>query len=403
MRRAENLCRCAHPETERRVCTTEVGRRELCLVAVLSLGVAGLVGCGDGSEPRPERAGVGPPPAAVEVTIVEPRRLIDTVALTGQLEAEHSVLMKPEIDGVVASIDFVEGEPIGMGEVLITLRDDVQQATVKEARAQLRLAEQVFERENKLARRDASSISRIEEARAKLDTAQARLLLAEIQLDRTRIRAPFDGTPGALMVAPGARVEEFDGLVPFDSIDRLQLLFTVTENAIGLARVGESIHVRVVAWPGERFPGKVFFVSPTVDPAARRLVLKAWVPNPDHRLKPGMFANVDVQIAEREAALSVPEAAMVYDRNGSYVWRVAEGGIAEKVRVRIDLRSGGTVEIVQGLQAGDAVISAGTHKVIAGRRVRVVTAPDTSHAVEDVTPEQAPTLAEPGEEPGKES
>ncbi len=380
-----------------------MGGREICLVAVLSLGVAGLVGCGDGSEPRPERAGGGPPPATVEVTIVEPRRLIDTVALTGQLEAEYSVLMKPELDGVVASIDFVEGQPIAMGEVLITLRDDVQQATVKEARAELRLAEQVFEREKKLARRDASSIARIEEARAKLDTAQARLRLAEIQLDRTRIRAPFDGTPGALLVAPGARVEEFDGLVPFDSIDRLQLIFTVTENAIGLARVGESIHVRVVAWPGERFPGKVFFVSPTVDPAARRLVLKAWVPNPDHRLKPGMFANVDVQIAEREAALSVPEAAMVYDRNGSYVWRVVEGSIAEKVPVRIGLRSGGTVEIVQGLQAGDAVISAGTHKVISGRKLRVVTVPDTSHAVEDVTPAQVPALEELGEGSGKES
>jgi membrane fusion protein (multidrug efflux system) len=402
MRRAEIPSRCAHPLSERRASTTEVGDRAICLIVVLSLGVAGLVGCEKGSEP-PSARGADPSPAVVEAVIVEPRLLIDTVALTGQLEAEHSVLMKPEIDGVVATIDFVEGLPISKGAVLITLRDDVQQARVKEAQAERRLAEQVFERENKLARRDASSIARIEEARAKLDTTQARLRLAEIQLDRTRIRAPFDGTPGALLVAPGARVEEFDGLVPFDSIDRLQVLFTVTENAIGLAQVGEQIHVRVVAWPGERFPGEVFFVSPTVDPAARRLVLKAWVPNPDHRLKPGMFTNVDVQIAEREAALSVPEAAMVYDRNGSYVWRVAEGDVAEKVPVRIGLRSGGTVEIVEGLRAGDAVISAGTHKVIAGRKLRLVKAPDASQALEELSPAQAPIPQRQGEGQGKES
>jgi membrane fusion protein (multidrug efflux system) len=129
--------------------------------------------------------------------------------------------------------------------------------------------------------------------------------------------------------------------------------------------------------------------------------LKAWVPNPDHRLKPGMFTNVDVQIAEREAALSVPEAAMVYDRNGSYVWRVAEGDVAEKVPVRIGLRSGGTVEIVEGLRTGDAVISAGTHKVIAGRRLRLVKAPDALQALEELSPARAPIPERQGEGQGE--
>jgi membrane fusion protein (multidrug efflux system) len=311
--------------------------------------------------------------------------LIDTVALTGQLEAENSVLMKPEVDGVVASIEFVEGQPIAKGEVLITLRDDVQRATVKEAQAEMRLAEQVYGREAKLARRDASSVARIEEARAKLDTAQARLRLAEIELERTRIRAPFDGTPGARLVAPGARVEDHDALVPFDSIDRLQLLFTVPENAVRLAKLGGRIHVRVAAWPQERFAGEVFFVSPTIDPAARRLLLKAWVLNSDHRLKPGMFANVDVQIAERAAALMVPEAAIVYDRNGTYLWRMLDEDHAEKVPVKIGLRSAGEVEIVAGLSPGDAVVSAGTHKVMAGKRILTVESPGTAHAAEEPT------------------
>ena len=109
--------------------------------------------------------------------------------------------MKPEIDGVVAKIHFVEGQPVTSGEVLVTLRDDLQRAHVEEMRAELRLAEQVYVREKKLAKRNASSPAAIEETSAKRDTAAARLHLARIALEQTRIRAPFDGIP---LVAPGA-------------------------------------------------------------------------------------------------------------------------------------------------------------------------------------------------------
>jgi membrane fusion protein (multidrug efflux system) len=132
--------------------------------------------------------------------------------------------------------------------------------------------------------------------------------------------------------------------------------------------------VRVAAWGSEQFTGEVFFVSPTVDPATRRLILKARVPNPDHRLKPGMFANVDVQIAQRDHALIVPEAAMVYDRNGTYVWRMIEDDQAEKVPVEVGLRADGGVEIVDGISAGDTIVSAGTHKVLAGKKLHVLRA-----------------------------
>jgi membrane fusion protein (multidrug efflux system) len=309
--------------------------------------------------------------ATVEVTTLVPRVLVDVASLTGQLEAENSVVVTPEIDGVVASIDFVEGEPLHKGAVLVTLRDEMQRARVAEARAERLLAEQILDRENKLQRRDASSIARIEEARAKLATSQAQLDLAQLELDRTRISAPFDGTPGMRLVALGERVESGDGLVEVAAVDRLQLIFTVPETAVALAGQETEIAIRVAAFPTQRFEGRVFFVSPTIDPATRRLVLKAWIENSEGLLKPGMFANVDVQVSKREGALVVPEAAMVYDRNGTYVWRVIEDDIVQKVPVAIGLRQAGEVEIRSGLEAGDRVISAGTHKVMAGDRIRV--------------------------------
>ena len=322
-----------------------------------------------GAHTRPARR-----PETVEVMTLVPRVLVDIVSLTGQLEAENAVVVKPETDGIVASIDFVEGQPVSRGEVLLTLRDGMQRARVAEARAELRLGEQVFERESKLQRRDASSTARIEEARAKLATARARLDIAQLELSRTRILAPFDGTSGARMVAIGERVEDDADLVAIAAIDRLQLIFTVTETAVALAHQGAEIAVRVAAYPGEHFPGRVFFISPTIDPATRRLVLKAWIDNSDHRLKPGMFANVDVQLAKRHGALVVPEAAMVYDRNGTYVWRLLDGDVVQKVPVEVGLRQSGEVEIVSGLEPGDRIISAGTHKVMAGERVLIAEA-----------------------------
>ncbi len=339
----------------------------LALASVLALGA--LCERGDSSE----SAWGGPArEVTVELTTVVPEFLRDVVALTGQLEAENAIVLKPEISGVIASIEFEEGQAVHQNDVLFRLRDDEQRARLHVSEAGLRLAQDVFERTQRLTRQDVSSLARRAEAAAKLDEARARIELTQLELVRTHVAAPFDGVAGLRHVSLGDRVTPDDGLVELLAIDRLQLVFTVQEVGIGLARTGVLVAARVAAWPGERFPGEVFFVAPSLDPAARRLVLKAWIANDDHRLKPGMFANVDVEIARKEGAILVPEAAVVYDRNGIYVWRVNEEGRAEKVPVEIGLRQSARVEVVRGLSSGDAVVSAGTHKVMAGSILRDV-------------------------------
>lgn len=330
----------------------------------------------------------------VEALRLVPETLRDEVALTGQLEAEYEVVLKPEIDGVIASIEFLEGQPVEAGQILFRLKDEEQKARRMEARAQVRLAQDVFDRTQRLASQDVSSDARRAEAKAKLDIAKAKLLLARLEVDRTQIRAPFSGVVDLWLVAPGDRVSDEDGLVSIAAIDRMQLVFTTQEATVGLARTGGTIYGRFAAFPGERFAGEVFFVSPRIDPAARRLIVKAWIDNEDHRLKPGMFANVDVEIAVRPGALLVPEAAIVYDRNGSYVWRIDERQQARKVPVRIGLRQRGRVEIVEGVAEGDQIVSAGTNKLMAGSRVRVAPPEPVEHASESIPP---------GREPGAES
>jgi membrane fusion protein (multidrug efflux system) len=339
-------------------------RARRLFAAGLALALA-APGCGSGDG----KSGP-PPPPAVEVVRVESETLRDVATFSGELMAEHSVLMKPETEGVVAEVSFDEGQTVEEGQVLVRLRNQEQRARLREAQATLALAQEENKRATELVTRDAVSLAARDRALAELGVARARVELARIELDRTEIRAPFDGVVGVRLVDPGDRVDEDTALVQIDAIDRLQVAFALTEHAIAFGDAPKRVWAQVLPYPGERFPGKVFYVSPTLDPATRRVIMKAWIPNEDHRLRPGLFANVDLEIARRENAVLVPESAVVFDRHGTYVWRVDGENVASRAPVDVGLRKEGRVEISVGLQPGDLIVSAGTHKVMEGKTLR---------------------------------
>ena len=227
---------------------------------------------------------------------------------------------------------------------------------------------------------------------AELEVARARVDLARLAVDRTEIRAPFDGVLGFRWVDPGDRVTDETPLVQIDAIERLQVSFGITEQGVAFAKRGAPIQIRVLPYPGESFAGEVFFVSPTLDPAARRLILKAWVPNADERLRPGLFADVDLEVARRENALLVPESAVVLDRHGTFVWRVDDDDTAHRVPIEVGLRKGGRVEVTMGLRPGDTVVMAGTHKVSEGEKLQAAAPASTGQARREAT-----VAAPPGE------
>jgi membrane fusion protein (multidrug efflux system) len=338
------------------------------LMAGLASGAGLACGAGDGPGKQDDTENER---VSVEAITITPRSFEVEVALTGQLEAEHEVIVRSELEGVIRSIEFAEGQRVAKDDVLFILRDGEQQARLHQAEAQERLARDVYDRTRTLTSRDISSLARKAEATAALDEARAQVELARLMVDRTRIVAPFDGVMANLLVGPGEWVKPETRLVAIAAIEKLQLHFLLPEPSIRLAEVGGIVHVRVVAYPDERFPGEVFFVSPSVDRATRRLLAKAWVPNSDHRLKPGMFANVDVVVLEKDDAMLAPESAMVYDRHGNYVWRLDAEDRAEKIPVTIGVRRHGQVEIVDGIEPGDRIVSAGISKVMAGNLLDV--------------------------------
>jgi membrane fusion protein (multidrug efflux system) len=309
----------------------------------------------------------------VEVDTVLREPITDVVELVGQLEAEESVMIKAETDGTIESIEFLEGSRAAKGELLFRLRDDEQKARLRESQAGLTMAQQDYERAKTLRSHQTISQAELDRAQSNWLQAEAERDLAEVMLQRTEIRAPFDGVLGARLVSPGDRVDRNTDLVPLESVDPLRLVFTVPEIAVAVARPGIPLAVGVAPLPNESFPGEVYFVAPSLDPRTRRLLLKAWVPNPEGKLRPGLFANIRVQIARHEGALTVPETAVAYDTQGPHVWRVNEANHAERVAVEVGIRQKGRAEIVaDGLAENDRVVSAGTHKVFPGATIRKV-------------------------------
>ncbi len=329
--------------------------------------------CGDDADGTP-RGPSGPPAAAVEAVTVAASTLRDDVELVGQLEADESVVLRPEVDGVVDAIAFVEGQEVAAGELLVRLRDDEQRAAVAEAEAAQTLAEQAYDRARPLVGDGVLSAVELDRVSAERAAARARAEQARVALARMEIRAPFAGVLGARLVSPGDRVTNETSLVQLDAVARLKLVFTVPELMARVVRPEMPLAVRVAVWPEETFPGEIYFVAPTVDAERRQLLVKARVSNEGRRLRPGYFAQIDLEVARREQALTVPDSVLVQDATGSFVWRIADDGTAVRVPVELGLRRAGSVEIVRGLAAGDRVVSAGTHKVFAGAPVRVVEA-----------------------------
>lgn len=340
---------------------------QLAAVAATAFALAsGLQGCGFGEAEAEAEISQA---VTVEIGQVTAGPLRDVATFSGQLSAEQSVLVKAEDDGVIAEVLFIEGREVEEGMILFRLRDGEQKARVREARATLALAREVHARTENLHTRSAISNAARDEANAQLAVARARVEVAEVEFERTRVRAPFGGVVGARLVALGDRVDETVALVQLDSVDRLQAVFAISEFGILFTHVGARVEARVAPYPDESFHGEIFFVSPTLDPNARRITAKAWIPNQDRRLRAGLFAEIEMQVGERQNAILVPEAAVVFDRRGTYVWRIDAGMKVAKVPIETGLRRDGQVEITLGLQPGDRIVTAGVNKVDEGVEV----------------------------------
>jgi membrane fusion protein, multidrug efflux system len=337
-----------------------VGARWWLLAAGLAVACSGAAAQDKNSEAVP-----------VEAAKVVAAPLSEQVTAVGTLLSNEAVTVSSEIPGRLKEIHFQEGQPVEKGAPLFTLDDSVYQAQLADAAAKLKLAEQTHKRTSTLFTNKYATAQSADESASNLAVNTAAVELARVQLEKAHIVAPFSGIVGLRHVSVGEYIIAGQALVNLESIDPVKADFRVPEKFLPAIQVGQTIRIKVDAFPDDSFKGKVYAIDPRLDVAGRSLLVRALVPNEDRRLRPGLFARVTVLLQLKEDALTVPEQAIVPQGDSQFVFKIV-GGKVQFTKVVIGTRREGRVEIIEGLAAGDQVVTAGQLKIRDGSAVSVV-------------------------------
>jgi membrane fusion protein (multidrug efflux system) len=373
-------------------------RRKRCIrILVAVAGAQAVLGCGGGE------AVTEAPGHPVVITPVEVRDVEERIETSGELLAKDRADVAAQVSGEITEILFEEGDAVEAGAVVVEIDQERRQlevervrARVGEARAGVSEQKREVERVRVLAGKNVASETQLDQAETQFQTAQSRLSAAQAELgvaeralrDAT-VNAAFSGRIAQRYVHRGEFVREGELLFELVSLDPIEVEFHLPEADAARVREGQPIEVTVSPYPDEVFDAIVTVVSPTIDRRTRTLRVRALVPNPDHRLRPGFFARANLGVARREGVLIVPEEAVLQRADGAVVFKVGADDRVVRVPVEIGRVSNGSVEVKSGLARGDLVVSRGHADLIDGSKV-VARNPDGS----DVTPAVAsPTAA----------
>lgn len=324
-----------------------------------------------------DASGGGPPPETVSTFAVERQVWERGIDAVGTVEPIQGVLLENEVAGVVASINFANGEAVEAGDVLVQLNIKVEQAQLRAAEADLGLAKVEFERNQRLRKNGNIPQSQLDRAIADLERAKAEVENIEAIIDRKTIRAPFNGRAGIRRINLGQFLSTGAPIVAVQAFDRVYINFNLPQSSLSRITEGLSIDVSSDGFPDEKFSGKITAINPLVDPVTRSVEIQGTIENTGDLLRSGLFVRVRVQLPEDDEVLVVPSTAILYAPYGNSVYRVVDaddddgGKVVNQSFVRIGRRLGDFVAIEDGLEAGDVIVSAGAFKLRNKAPVRI--------------------------------
>ena len=334
----------------------------------LLLAIAACSGC----RKKTPAAG-GPGAMVIQVVAVEARRqpLSETLSLPGTVTANEMVEIKCETDGVVQEINFVEGGRVDKGRMLFKLDETKFTAALAEAEASLKLSQANHDRAKQLVTDKLISQQEFEQVASTFAVNQATADLRRRQVKDARMYAPFAGVVGARQVSPGQVITRNTTLTWLVDLDTVKVEVKVPERYLRQLQIGQPLEFTVAAFPGEKFRGEVYFISPQIDENTRTALVKARIANQAGKLRGGMFASLDLTLQLREAAIVIPEPALMSNGDSFTVFVVDEKGMAQVRLIEVGLRLAGKAEIVKGLKAGEKVVVEGTQKLRPGAPVKL--------------------------------
>jgi membrane fusion protein (multidrug efflux system) len=349
------------------------------------------------------------PPSSVSAVEVGTASWQPRLGAVGSVRAVQGVLVNNEVAGQVNSIGFESGDRVRKGQALVQLDTTVDEAELGGLQATLELAETKLKRNTQLLRDRAVSQGDFDETNAQLTLARAAVASKQALIEKKTIRAPFDGVLGIRQIDLGQYLREGSAIARLEALDPVFVDYSLPERQLSKLREDQQVAVRVAAYPEDLFEGRIQAISPAVDEGTRNVRLRAQLPNPDGRLRPGMFAKVETLLPQREQVLTLPRRAVSFNTYGDSVFLIetaeptddpaqAEGEAENQPpkltvtrrQIRTGEVRGDEVEVIDGLAAGDRVVLAGHQKLRNGAEVQIVpddgVAPQTADAWTPIAP-----------------
>ena len=287
--------------------------------------------------------------------VIVPTQMYELINGIGTLLPDEEVDLAFETSGKVVGIFFEEGTRVKKGELLAKINDRPLQAQLLKLKAQLKLSEEKEFRQRQLFDRDAISRESYDQVSTELQSLQADIMLIEARIAETELRAPFDGTVGLRMISEGAFTTTQTKIVRLVKISPLKIEFAINERYAGEVAPGFPITF-VTNSSSKEFGARVYAVDPKVDINTRTIVARALYPNSNEELKPGSSVSVTALLSKIDNTVSIPTEALIPEMEGEKVF-IYKNGKAEQVKVVIGLRTESHIQIKEGLNFGDTLLT----------------------------------------------
>jgi membrane fusion protein, multidrug efflux system len=320
----------------------------------------------------PKGAGRQGPVAArvpVQVVVLKPTTIEDKISATGTVLADEEVLVRSEVAGRITRINFKEGTTVKKGQVLVTINADEIQAELTKLRENQRLYRDMEQRQRTLLEKEYISKQEYDEANNRFRTASADIQAAQATLAKSTIRAPFSGLVGLRNVSEGSYISPNTPITTILDIRSVKIDLSIPGRYSQSVKTGDEITFMVEGNP-ETYTATVYAIEPKIDPVTRTLQVRARYQNKNNEVLPGAFVNASVSLQKIENAVLIPSEAVIPEATGHSVF-VAKGGKAMRQPIKIGIRSEATIQVTEGLQPGDTLISSGILQVRPGSDIDI--------------------------------
>lgn len=303
----------------------------------------------------------------VEAVVPGYSEIEDKIFATGSVLANEDVELSAEASGIITNIYFAEGRPVEKGDLLVKINDSELQAELQRAEFRLALAEQREDRQRRLLERGGISQEDYDATLNEVNVLRSELRLINAQIEKTEIRAPFDGIIGLKFVSEGSYISPQTRIATLQDIDPVKIDFTVPERYISRVSIDDVIKFTVQGIDST-LTGNVYAIEPRIDSQTRTLRIRAMSDNEKQLLFPGAFANIELILETVSDAVLIPSISVIPELNGQKIYLYRDGAVAEQ-RVVTGIRSSDNVQIIEGVTAQDTVLTTGLLQVRPGDNV----------------------------------